>query len=143
ERLDGFPQCAAGRAERRIVARLDLGNGLPKLGEISAYRRAAGLRQLAGHEVDRLNAVGAFVDLRNAGVAIVLGGAGLLDVAHAAVDLDAERGNLAADVGCERLGDRREQRRALVRRLADGVVFGAVRAVERDRGRIADRARRV
>ena len=49
---------------------------------------------------------------------IVLRGAGLLDEAHAAMHLDAERGDLDADVGRERLGDRRQQRRALVRGLA-------------------------
>ena len=40
------------------------------------HRRAARERQFARDQVDRLNAVGAFVDLCDAGVAIVLGGAG-------------------------------------------------------------------
>ena len=85
--------------------------------DIGAHRRAAGQRQLAGDEIDRLDAVGAFVDLGDAGVAIELRGAGLLDEAHAAVDLHAERGDLGADVGRECLGDRRQQRGALVRGL--------------------------
>ena len=46
----------------------------------------------------------------------MLRGAGLLDEAHAAMHLHAERGDLDADVGRERLGDRRQQRGALVAR---------------------------
>ena len=69
-------------------------------------------RQLAGHQVDRLDAVGAFVDRQDPGIAQVLGGAGLLDEAHPAVHLDAERGHLDGDVARERLGHRRQQRGA-------------------------------
>ena len=105
------------------------------------HRRAARERQLARDQVDRLDAVGAFVDRGDARIAIVLRGAGLLDVAHAAVHLHAERGDLVADVGRERLGDRREQRGAFVRGLARRVVRAALRAVERDGGGVADRAR--
>ena len=50
----------------------------------------------------RLDAVGALVDRGDPGVAIVLRGAGLLDVAHTAMHLDAERGDLVGDVGRER-----------------------------------------
>ena len=42
------------------------------------------------HKVDRLDPVGAFVDRGNARVPIVLRGAGLLDIAHAAMHLHAE-----------------------------------------------------
>ena len=69
-------------------------------------RRAS---ELAADEVDGLDAVGAFVDRRDAGVAEMLGGAGLLDEAHAAVHLDAERRDLDAEIGPPRLDDRREQ----------------------------------
>ncbi len=41
-------------------------------------------------EVDRLDAGGAFVDRGDAGIAQVLGGAGLLDISHAAVNLQAD-----------------------------------------------------
>ncbi len=68
--------------------------------------------------------------------------AGLLDEAHAAMDLDAQRGNLGADIGGERLGDRREECGALVGRLAGGGITGEMGAIERDRGRKADGARR-
>ena len=54
------------------------------------HGRALRKRNLARHQVDRLNAVGAFVDRGNAGIAIVLSGSGLLDVAHAAMDLHTE-----------------------------------------------------
>ena len=100
-------------------------------------------RQLAGDEVDRLDAVGAFVDRGDARVAVVLRGAGLLDIAHAAVHLHAERGDLAADVGRERLGDRREQRGALVRRLrAPSHRRRDARGRSRPRWRSRSRARR-
>ena len=113
------------------------------LADIGLDRRAARERQLARDEIDRLDAVGAFVDRRDARVAIMLRRAGLLDVAHAAVHLHAERGDLAADVGRERLGDRREQRGALVRGLARALRRSPrCGAVDRDRGGVADRARR-
>ena len=74
-------------------------------------------RQLAHREVDRLDAVGAFVDRGDPRIAQMLRRAGLLDEAHAAMHLHAERSDLDADVGRERLGDRREQRGAAVGRL--------------------------
>jgi hypothetical protein len=64
--------------------------------------------QLAPDQVRRLDAVGAFVDRRDPRVAQMLGRAGLLDIAHAAMDLDAEAGDLAADVGAPGLGQRRQ-----------------------------------
>ena len=85
-----------------------------KFGDVAVHMLAARLRQLAHDEVDRLDAVGAFVDRRDAGVAKSAGGAGLLDEAHAAMHLDAERGDLDADVGGECLGDRRQQVGALL-----------------------------
>ena len=73
------------------------------------HRFAARQRQLAGHQVDRLDAVGAFVDRKDPGIAQVLGGAGLLDEAHAAVHLNADRGHLDGNVTRECLGHRRQQ----------------------------------
>ena len=105
--------------------------------------RAAGERQFALHEIDRLDAVGAFVDRGDARIAHVLRRAGLLDVAHAAVDLHAERSDLVADVGRERLGDRRQQRGALARRRALLGARRVKRAVDRHRRQVADAARRL
>ena len=109
---------------------------------IGAHGRAAGQRHLAADQIERLDAVGALVDRGDARVAQVLRRAGFLDEAHAAVHLHAERGDLDADVGRKRLGDRREQRGALVRRLALGFAVAVMRAVDRDRGGVADVARR-
>ena len=109
---------SAGRAECRIVRRLHRLHRGAQFVEIGAHHGAAGQRHLAHRQVDRLDAVGAFVDRGDPRVAKMLRRAGLLDEAHAAVHLDAERGDLDADVGRERFGDRREQRRAVVRRLA-------------------------
>ena len=75
----------------------------------AAHGGAVGELQLAGDEVDRLDAVGALVDGEDAGVAEMLRGAGLLDVADAAMHLDAERGDLDRRIGGEGLGDRRQQ----------------------------------
>ena len=76
--------------------------------------------ELAPDQIGRLDAVRAFVDRRDAGVAKMLGGAGLLDIAHAAMDLHAEARHLAADVGAIGLDQRRQQVRARPRRLVAG-----------------------
>ena len=62
--------------------------------------------QLAPDQIRRLDAVGAFVDRRDPRVAQMLGRAGFLDIAHAAMDLDAEARHLAADIGAPGLGQR-------------------------------------
>ena len=50
---------------------------------------AAVARDFAAHEVERLNAVGTFVNGKNARIAVILRGAGFLDETHAAVNLHA------------------------------------------------------
>ena len=70
---------------------------------------AAAERQFARHQIDRLDAVGAFVDRRDARVAIERRRAGLLDEPHAAMHLQPKRGDLDADIGGEGLGQRRQQ----------------------------------
>ena len=74
--------------------------------------------ELAADEIDRLNAVGAFVDRRDAGVAIELRGAGFLDEAGAAMHLNSKRRDFDADIGAPGLGDRYEQLFAQFRGLA-------------------------
>ena len=78
---------------------------------ISACAAAPPSGELAADHVHRLDAVGALVDRRHPHVAVELRDAGLLDVAHAAEDLHGERRDLAAGVGAEGLGDRRQERR--------------------------------
>ena len=90
-----------------------------------------------------MDAVGAFVDRGDAGIAHVLRRAGLLDEAHAAMDLDADRGRLVADVGRERLGDGGEQGRAVGGGRSLGLGRGMVGEVERNAGQVADPARGV
>ena len=104
-----------------------------------AGRLAAVHRQLAADQIHGLNAVGALIDRGDASVAIVLGRAGLLDETHAAVDLQAHGGDLAAHIGGPGLGDRREQVLAALpatTRLFGGRVF---RQIGGDAGRQADR----
>ncbi len=136
-----FFQPQAAPAERRIVGRVHRLDDAAQLAEISFDDRAAVERQLAGDEIDRLDAVGAFIDRGDARVAIKLCGAGLLDKAHAAVHLHAERSDFDADVAGKRLGQRRQQRGAGVRRLAGGLVGAALGAIERHCGGVADAAR--
>ena len=57
------------------------------------------------------------------------------------MDLHAERGNLAADIGGETLGNRRQQIGAGLRGGADFSRFAGMRGVERDTGCVADRTR--
>ena len=139
--VERFFKPHARPAERRIVGgvhRLDDG---AQFGEIGLDRLAAKKRQLAGDEIDRLNAVGALVDRGDARVAIKLRRAGFLDEAHAAMHLHAERGHFDADIAGKGFGERREQRSARMRGLARRLVGAALGAVERQRGRVADAAR--
>ena len=64
--------------------------------------------KLSQNQIDRLYAVGPLVDRCDARVSIVLGGAGLFDVPHAPVDLEAQRRHLSADVGAPCLHYRSE-----------------------------------
>src|SRR5262249_61256526 len=54
---------------------------------------------LPSDEIVRLDARGPFVDRRDPRVAKILRGSGLLDETHAAVDLDADRGDLDRGLG--------------------------------------------
>jgi hypothetical protein len=98
-------------------------------------------RELARDQIDGLDAVGALVDRQDAGVAIDLRRAGLLDEAHAAVHLHADGRHLAADVGGEGLGHRGEQRHAMRGRRLLGRILGAARHVGLLRRHQADGAR--
>ena len=135
---DCLLQAHAAPAERRIVGRVHRVNDAVQLAEICLDHRAAVERQLAGGEVDRLDAVGAFVDRGDACVTIKLRRAGFFDETHAAMHLHAEGRDFDADVGRTRLGDRRQQRGACVRRFLRGLVGPTLGAVERHRGRVAD-----
>ena len=70
----------------------------------------------------------------------MLGGAGLLDIAHAAVHLDAEGRDLDTDVGAPGLGDGGQQIEARVRRGTDLGVGVAPGDVVLGRGVVADGA---
>ena len=70
----------------RILA--DPRHDCPHRGDLRADGRAAGERKLAHHEIDRLNAVGALVDGCDARIAQVLRCTCLLDISHAAMNLD-------------------------------------------------------
>ena len=133
DRFHAVPEaCEIGGADRRRT--------LAELGDIAEHVLAAGLRQLAGDEVDRLDAVGAFIDRRNAGVAIEARRPGLLDEAHAAMHLDAERAHRDAGVGGESLGDRRQQIGTFL--PVDGcIALAHMRHVDRMGERVAYRAR--
>ena len=71
------------------------------IGEQPLEHRAAFQPDLAPDQVRGLDAVGAFVDRRDAGVAVMLGYTGFLDIAHAAMDLNGEARYLDPDVGAD------------------------------------------
>jgi hypothetical protein len=105
---------AGGAFQRgeRLADRLRDGPGGPAL--------VAG--QLAAHQVVGLDARRTLVDRRDKGVAQVLGGAGLLDEAHPAVDLDAGAGDGDAALGGPTLvnGDQKVDQRLVVGASAPG-----------------------
>src|SRR5207237_3146711 len=105
ERGKRVPQFGACGAERRIVRGLDAADDGGEFVQQRPNRGAAVGCELARDKVDRLDAVGAFIDRRNPRVAVILRGAGLLDEAHASVNLHAKISDLVADVGRERLCD--------------------------------------
>jgi hypothetical protein len=114
----------AGGQHARGVARMR-GQFLP--GRAHALGEAPGQRTcvaqgLAADEVVGLDRRRALVDGQDARVAVMLGGAGFLDEAHAAVHLHAQRGHLEADLGAEALDHRHQE--LVVRRM-----FGAPRRI--------------
>ena len=86
----------------------EIGGAARDVVDQAAHAVAARKAELAPDEIGGLDAVGALVDRRDARVAIMLRGAGFLDEAHPAMDLHAEAGDLAADVGRVGLGERDE-----------------------------------
>ena len=97
--------------------------------EEAAQQPAHVLAELAADQVERLDAVGALVDLGDAGVADILLDAGLADVAVAAEHLHGEVRGGEAVIGEECLDDRRHQCREIVGRLPlrrIGVALGTV-----------------
>ena len=111
--------------------------------EKRAERRAAVAADLAADEIVRLDARRAFVDRRDAHVAQGLRGAGFLDVAHAAVHLDADRRDLDAALGAEALDDRNQQVAARLRGGAHRLVGMRVAEIELVRRVQRQRARRL
>ncbi len=75
-------------------------------------------RELTSDQVERLDAVGPFVELGNARVAHILLHAVLADVAVAAQHLHADIGGLEAEIGRQRLDHRRHQGDEIVGVLA-------------------------
>ena len=123
----------AERSRERLRQRGDVGAGPgPEVGfdfaDQRLRRHAAVARDLAADEIIGLDGGGAFVDRGDAGVAQMLGGAGLLDEAHAAMDLDAGRGDLDRIFGAPALDDGDQQ----VDRRLRGLGLGGVRRQMRD-----------
>src|SRR5579875_3706254 len=141
EAADRFVKAYRAVAQARRVARHDLRYDAAQFSDITRDCIAVVEPQLARDEIERLDAVGPFVDRGDAGVAEMLGRAGLLDIARAAMHLHAERGDLDADVGGVSLGDGREQRGARMGCFAFGFGPPARRTVDGDSGGVTDRAR--
>ena len=83
--------------------------------EEGAQQPSGALGQLAAHKVERLNAVGAFIDLRDTGITDELLHSVLADVAVPAVDLHAgvcRVGSMVRQIGFD---DRRHKGNEIVR----------------------------
>ena len=126
----------------RLEPLVTLGGGdfLARQLEEGLDRGAALARQLAAAQVHRLDAVGAFVDLGDAGVADILAHAPFLDVAVAAENLLHIGGDGIALVGAVALDDRGQQAEQLVGFLALFLGLRLVRQVDQQRGPQAQRA---
>ena len=141
ERVEPFGETAMDRFPTRPAA--DLGQDRAHFGEQLARRLAAVAAELAADQIVCLDAVGALVDRRDPRVAQILRRAGLLDVAHPAMHLDAGRGDLDAEIGAPRLDDRDQQIGPALCPVARLVVAGPAARVDRGGGEIAQRPHRL
>ena len=96
------------------------------LGEEAHHPAPALGRQLAAHQVERLDAVGALIDQRDAAIAHVLADREVLGEARAAMHLDGVGTDLEAAVGEEALHHRGHQRHVVGPLLADGLIGAAM-----------------
>ncbi|MBA7486871.1 hypothetical protein ES707_22433 [subsurface metagenome] len=126
----------------RLVAGVLLGKG-SHLGEERHDSAAAVATQLAADEVERLHAVGAFIDHGNARIAHELLHALLGDVAVAAIHLLRHHGVGKAGAGHHALHHRRHQAHVIVGLLAILGVAGTMRDVALQRGPDHHGARRL
>ena len=106
-------------------------------------RAAAVLAELAADQIERLDAVGAFVNLRDARVAHELLHAVLGDVAVAAEHLLRHHRVGEAGVGEHAFDDRREQAHVIVGALAFLLILRAMGDVALEGGPQHQRARRL
>ena len=133
----------ADRVQRGIGLRREMRGHLVDLRGNEPRGGAAVARRLAADQVVGLDAGRAFVDRDDPRVAVVLRGAGLLDEAHAAVHLHAERRHFLRRLRAPALDDRDHQvdeRLVLRARVA---ASGRVTRIVDGRGRdVADGAHR-
>ena len=102
----------------------------PYLGGEAGQCLAAVRQHLAPQQVEGLDAIGAFIDLRDAHITYSLLLAPFANVAVATVHLLAEHAAFQAVVGEERLGHRGQQRHHALGLLAFTASFGIARQVE-------------
>ncbi len=100
-------------------------------------------RQLAPDQINRLNAVGAFVNGGDAGVAVMLGSAGFLDEAYAAEHLQREAGAFDTDIRGKGLADGCQQIGKAAGLGAGCFIRFGLGAIDRTSIQIDDRARRL
>ena len=141
QRIEAFVEGMADRLQFGRAA--ELGQGRAHLGEQLARRLALVAAELAADQIVRLDAVGALVDRRDARVAQILRGAGLLDIAHPAMHLDAGRGDLDPEIGAPRLDHRDQQIGPALRPKARLLVAGAAAPIDRRRGEVGQRPHRL
>src|SRR5579872_830981 len=97
--VDRLAEALRRRAKADDAACRDLALDGAHVGDFARNGVATAERQFALGEIDSLHAIRTFIDRRDAGIAKMLRRACLFDIAHAAMDLNAERGDLVADIG--------------------------------------------
>src|SRR5260221_11360187 len=98
ERIDRVAKPSRRFTKIESIARPHSVHGVAQFVDVATDNLAAIEGNLARNQIDRLDAVGAFVDCGDARIAKMLRGTGFFHIAHAAVDLYTERRHFYADV---------------------------------------------
>ena len=118
--------------EPRVSLRRQLRHHFANLALHGLHGGATVTTHFAIQQIRRLNTVGALVDRRDADITQVLCRACLLDVAHAAVNLNPQRGDLHTQLGQPALDNGNHEINAPLTRLA-GIFGSGMREIHRDR----------
>ena len=115
---EGFRKTRPHTVEPRVIVVLERGGNLTDLGLHGLHGGANVATELAIQQVRGLDAIGALIDRGNAHVPQILRGTGFLNVAHAAVYLHPQRGDLHTQLSEPAFDHRDHQINTALTRLA-------------------------